>query len=478
MATIEAPTPRVSPVTSAASSAAAAPPRRWLFKCLVILGLIQLSYLGGGAMMHFGLPPHQFFRDAYRAEQSVISRWRYDAENHPSSKDVNTIPDVTVYCPDPDKTYKGYTLFMSAPENTTALVDMDGTILHKYRADFNWFFPADDRAHVPVKNVDDGKVCSFCGYLYPKGEMLLTMHGWGMNTPMNGYGLVKMDKFSNPLWHYSQNIHHNVEVGEDDKRIYVTRQFFPDKPIEGLEYLPKDVILDELQILEDKKDHVEAVKKISILAAFARSPRYSALLAQLERKVRFGVEVLAEGEQEDVRRDVMHTNHVEPLPKRLAKQFPMFKPGQILISIRQMDIVAVLDPDKETIVWAGQGPWHRQHDSRFLDNGHILVFDNEGPGNKASRVLEYDPATESVVWEYSGRNEEQPYYTFERGMNFRFPNGNTFIVDTHEHMLLEVSQEKKVVWKLRTPGDVNFARRYPVSYFDESFLEFLKSKRE
>ena len=46
--------------------------------------------------------------------------------------------------------------------------------------------------------------------------------------------------------------------------------------------------------------------------------------------------------------------------------------------MRHMDTIAMMDPDKGSVVWAAQGPWRSQHDPQFLDNGHLLIFDNFG----------------------------------------------------------------------------------------------------
>jgi len=60
----------------------------------------------------------------------------------------------------------------------------------------------------------------------------------------------------------------------------------------------------------------------------------------------------------------------------MAEQFPFLEKGQVLISMREIDTIAVVDLDKEQVVWATHGSWHRQHDPDFLPNGNLLIFDN------------------------------------------------------------------------------------------------------
>ena len=137
----------------------------------------------------------------------------------------------------------------------------------------------------------------------------------------------------------------------------------------------------------------------------------------------------------------------------------MFKPGQILISPRHLDAVAVLDPDSGKVIWAARGPWRAQHDPSFLDNGHILLFDNLG-SPAGSRVLEYDPATTAFPWEYPGE-KGKPFFSRIRGMCQRLPNGNTLIVSSDEGEAFEVTPGREIVWSCSTGGiEFNRARRY------------------
>ena len=64
-------------------------------------------------------------------------------------------------------------------------------------------------------------------------------------------------------------------------------------------------------------------------------------------------------------------------------------------------MIGVIDRQTGTIVWAwGPGVIDGQHIPHMLPNGHILLFDN-GALRGHSRVLELDPLTETVEWEYT-----------------------------------------------------------------------------
>ena len=69
--------------------------------------------------------------------------------------------------------------------------------------------------------------------------------------------------------------------------------------------------------------------------------------------------------------------------------------------MRNLDAIAVVDPELRAVVWAARGPWQALHDAQVLDNGNVLLFDNQGLP-KGSRVLEYDPRTQAFPWSWSG----------------------------------------------------------------------------
>jgi hypothetical protein len=202
------------------------------------------------------------------------------------------------------------------------------------------------------------------------------------------------------------------------------------------------------------------------LEAFQDTP-YAALFCNLERPRRFadgrsteppGAPV-APFRDDPRRRDVLHANAVKVLSRALAPKFPLLKAGQLLVSPRHLDAVAVLDPDSGKVVWAARGPWRSQHDPTFLDNGHLLLFDNLGsPGG--SRVLEYDPQTQSFPWTYPGE-KGKPFLSRIRGMSQRLPNGNTLIVNSDGGEAFEVTPGQEVVWSCSC-GPIEFyrARRY------------------
>jgi outer membrane protein assembly factor BamB len=113
----------------------------------------------------------------------------------------------------------------------------------------------------------------------------------------------------------------------------------------------------------------------------------------------------------------------------------------------------VLDPETERLEWAARGSWLGQHDPDILPNGNILLFDNYGWFEKPegrSRVIEFDPQTMEIVWQYAG-TPEQPFESLIRASQQRLANGNTLITESSGGRLLEVTPAGEIVWQFVNP---------------------------
>lgn len=443
-------------VAKLASAKQCGPRRGRLGLFVAILGLMFLAYLLGAAVISFQLPTSDFLRKAFLGARAWNERRQLPASSPSESAPRPTIGRIDKA----DETFDGFTLYACASmterwSGTQAfLVNMRGDPVHRWSIPFSKVWPSP--THIR-KSVRDDLVSFFDCYLYPNGDLLVTFHG--LENRANGYGLAKLDKDSNVLWKYSRNIHHDVEVAEDGTIYAIAHKIVESMP-RGLEEVPTPSLVDELITLAP--DGKEIAEPIPILEAFRDSP-YAPLLGAVvpenNRDLPTGIErrrVL--DPVPDGLHEPLHMNCVRELPKRLAAKFPSFKPGRLLISLRNIDTIAVLDPHKRAIVWAARGPWRAQHDAQFLDNGHLLIFDNLG-SPRSSRVLEYDPESQSFPWWYP-QSDNPTFSTTERGMSQRLPNGNTLIVSSQQGKIWEVTPRHETVWSLLTNRFVHVGRRY------------------
>jgi len=91
-------------------------------------------------------------------------------------------------------------------------------------------------------------------------------------------------------------------------------------------------------------------------------------------------------------RDPFHFNKVEPLPAELAPLYPGLEAGDLLVSMRSSNLVAVLRPSQQRFVWWRLGMTSRAHDATFID-GDIEVFNNApftAPPAPTIRRLDFD----------------------------------------------------------------------------------------
>jgi hypothetical protein len=142
------------------------------------------------------------------------------------------------------------------------------------------------------------------------------------------------------------------------------------------------------------------------------------------------------------RDEFAHANAISPLPN-----------GDILVSFRRLNTIALIDRQTRTIKWEQRDDnWGMQHDCEQLANGNILLFANgcNISTNPFSRVIEFDPQTHEPVWEYRGR----PSYTFfspHISGAQRLTSGNTFICEGQWGRLFEVTPEGDIVWEYVSP---------------------------
>jgi hypothetical protein len=366
---------------------------------------------------------------------------------------------------EPGKTYDGFTLFTTTQGARARLIDMRGNVVHQWELPFRRAWP--HAPHVPDP-LDDEQIHWFRCHLYPNGDLLAVYHADG-DTPY-GYGLVKLDKDSKLLWAYAGHAHHDLDVDEDGT-IYTLSQKLASTAPAGLDDLRAPYIADSLVVLSPEGRELKNVPLAEAFRDSAYRPLFSASLAEREAPVDRGDlnPYPMIGGPLEAKGDHIHVNSVKVLRRAQAPKFPLFQTGQVLISLRNLHTIAVLDLREGAVVWAARGMWRFQHDPEFLDNGHLLLFDNLG-STRGCRVIEYDPVTQAVPWVYAGENST-PFNALFRGMKQRLPNGNTLIVDPDNGRILEVTADKELAWEGYFQRPITGAQRYGADA-----LTFLKGR--
>lgn len=145
--------------------------------------------------------------------------------------------------------------------------------------------------------------------------------------------------------------------------------------------------------------------------------------------------------------DVLHTNTVEilgPHPHGLWKQ------GDVLVSVRNLDLIAVLDLTGNRVVWHwGNGVLSGQHQPSALPDGTVLVFDN-GAAVGRSRLLVVDPVDGEIRWEYVA-DPPASFFTALAGGCERLPGGNILVTEAQSGRTFELTPDRRIVWEWTTP---------------------------
>ncbi len=370
--------------------------------------------------------PAAFLSDAFLAFDAWYGVLTQASRSHPdhSQEAVQAAGEVRVHR---QGALDGYTLLSYRASTTVHLVDMDGKTVHQWSVPFQKAWPDPPHVHLRTKP----RVSIDTAHVFPNGDLLIQYSGLG-DTPY-GYGLVKTDKDANVLWKYAANAHHDFEVDPDTGNIYALTHSVLTSAEPGLDALTYPLLTDSIVILSPDGRELD---RIPLLEAFRDSP----FRDLLSRPARFF-------KQENW--DALHTNSIRKVTADLAPQFPLFREGQVLVSVRNMNALAVIDPTTRAVVWVwAAGGWKWQHSARLLPNGHILLLDNLGYRIKNRtyvRAIELDPVARSVVWHFAG-SPDLPLISDKYGRVQRVRNGNTVIVVSKSGRVVEVSPFGELLW--------------------------------
>lgn len=329
------------------------------------------------------------------------------------------------------------------------LLEMNGDVLHEWRVSFNELWP--DATHVE-RAMHDWDAQIHGAVLYPNGDVVFNFQY---------AGLARIDACGRPIWRLPEQTHHSVY--EDEKgHLWVPSRRRHDEPSNALPGAPVPYYED--LVLEVSPDG-RVLREISVLDVIIDGGNASLLYANGEHGAVLNLPL--DG-------DFTHLNDVEILEPSMAAAFPMFAAGDMLLSLRNLNLLLVVDPDTSLVKWWMVGPYLRQHDPDFLPSGRISVFDNrrDGAGGKAlggSRILEIDPATREISVVYGDRDGER-FYTETMGDHQHLPNGNVLITESETGRAFEVMPSGRVVWSYLNRWDAESAAmigravRYPASY--------------
>lgn len=318
-----------------------------------------------------------------------------------------TALDEQLACP-------GYTLYspMYGP-GAALLIDLNGNEVHR------WDLP------YPA---------GLYGYLLPNGNLFYggkieddTWDRFPLWKMFKGGVMMEVDWHGKVLWeHRDREHHHDARRTPSGGAIYLTVEQLSDKVI--------DKVKGGVPGTDEGGMWADVIVEVDVSGKRVWDWRAIEHLDFEAHEITFN----------DPRDEWTHGNTVVPLPD-----------DRVLVSFRNISTVGIIDKKSGEFVWKlGYDVLSQQHDPNVLPNGNILIFDNgshrKDQAMSSSRVIEVDPKTSEIVWEYHDTppfNFFSPYISGAR----RLPNGNTLITEGSFGRIFQVTPDGEVVWEYINP---------------------------
>ena len=304
----------------------------------------------------------------------------------------------------PANSYRGYTLFSANGGDNAFLIDMEGNFVHRWHS---------------------GGGINY-GFLLPNGNLLFRDRGSNPNSPGSD-AIREIDWEGELVWEYrNPNLRRHCRLANGNNLFLCN--------------VPEEIA-------------PELTRRIQ--GGFSTPSDPESMGGDLVIEVTPGGDTVNEWRSSDHLDTQEHI--ICPLEGRAAwggaNDISAPDDGNFLISFRILDTVAIVDRVTGDFRWAwGAGQISHQHNPTLLANGNVLLLDNGAHrrGLSSSRVVEVDPVTGEIAWQYRG-DPLVSFFTHFTGGAERLPNGNTLITEGMTGRLFEVTPSGQIVWEYISP---------------------------
>ena len=308
------------------------------------------------------------------------------------------------------------------------VIERDGTVIQQWRP--NWFELVAPGTQVPTGWTPDG----------PPGPVvhgtLITENG-DVVFNLEKLGTFRMNACGELLWAQLDSGHHSLDLAADGT-YWLTGAFARRGPSPDYRNITGRHIVDTIVQLSPDGEILSKYNLYDILAD-------NGLAGLLYLSTTDNMTTQVKG-------DLLHTNDVEIFPATLAPG--LFQPGDIMVSLRNINAIIVLDPDTLKIKFKSIGQVLRQHDPDFVDGNRITVYDNNNtyparqPGDPGSRIVEIDARDGTLRSVFEGADRTR-FFTNIMGKSQRLDNGNWMITSSREARAFEATPEGQLVWEIQ-----------------------------
>ncbi|MEE2939963.1 MAG: arylsulfotransferase family protein [Planctomycetota bacterium] len=382
---------------------------------------------GGGWVL--GLPGSFAVRPAPRAPEG-LGGIGYATGTAPPALRTGVVRSVEELEP-------GLTLLCHGNAAAAELVDERGEVVHR------WALPYAELPDAPPLE-GDHQIPWRAVELLENGD-LIAIH--------SGRAMVRVRADSSLVWARYERFHHDVIARSGGVGLALARTERIVEEVQG-----EAPIVDDLLVEFDLATG-EPLRSLSLWEALAASP-FAELFARL---------TVREG-------DVMHANGLALLDAAFCASLaaPGVEAGDVLVSMRDLDLVVAVDLDAGRATWVTSGPgtsrWRGLHDPTPWVDGdgapHLLVFDNLGGPGGTSRLLDLRLEDESIAWSYEGT----PPGAFDSlfcGTVERLPGGHILTAESMAGRVLIIDPgSRRVLWEYASPHLAGRGDRYVAAVFE------------
>ncbi len=284
--------------------------------------------------------------------------------------------------------------------------------------------------------------------------------------------LMRVDWASHILWQKNMRIHHDIAVAENKDILTLTSReelvfdhFLPIPIINDyiVTLSPDGVVRENVSLFDLMKSQIPPTHILNIYSRMIYPREYLWRIIKQKRAHRLLLRRMTPF-------DVFHNNTVTLIDKNIKG---LCKKGNVLVCANALDLIGVVDTENQKLGWTwGPGQLDKPHNPTFLENGHILIFDN-GPTRAYSRIEELDPLESRIVWEYPS-SRPAPFFSSWGGSAQRLPNGDTLVTETSLGRVFEITKDGDIVWDFFNPEreeDGNRATIYRMTRITDPHLQ-------
>jgi hypothetical protein len=151
--------------------------------------------------------------------------------------------------------------------------------------------------------------------------------------------------------------------------------------------------------------------------------------------------------------DPSHTNSIRELPPNrwYDSGDERFRPGNILVSARNLNTIFIIDKTSGEVVWKYSNGLDGQHEAVMVERGMggagLVVVFNNGLENlfdyRRTTVQAIDPSTGEKVWEYGS----EFFFSSVGGTAQPLPGTSMLVTSSHGGRVFEIKGSGRIVWE-------------------------------